>query len=252
MESEKLRNLMSQMATLASEAITQLKDELNDLKDQLTTEKRYIDSHCCDVTEIWERLIKTSEIKEREALQRLTVDHELEQSDLKKVIQGRNEEIQSLRAENQCLERSLIKNREDNRIQKEEYERLLQQNRINIEELKKRYEDEKERLVKETKDELQKKYKDEMDSLRSRFKLMSVKDRSPSDSSLEKIEHNYIELSNHNAVIKKLKDDLSVEKDEAVKNAVDEERSKWETKFEQEKTRSEAEKQVSKKKLWKK
>lgn len=248
MESEKLRHLMVQMAMLAKEAITQLKVELNDLKEQLLAEKTIVDSHCSDVTETWERVIKSTEIKEREVLQRLTVDHELEQSDLKKVIQGRNEEIQSLRAENQCLERSLIKYREESRLQKDEYERLLQQSRINIDELKKRidsFDEAKEKLVKDTKDELQKEYKAEMDSIRSRFKLMSLMERSPSDSSLEKIDHNVIELGNHNAILQQLRDDLAAEKELAVKNAIEQEKNKWENKFELEKIRNEAEKQVS-------
>lgn len=253
MESEKLKNLVIQMAVLAKEAIKQLKDELCELKAQCTTETKIIDNHCISVHESIERLLKASEIKEREALQRLTVDHELEQSDLKKLIQCRSEEIQSLRAENQCLERSLIKAREENRLQKEEYERLLDHTHKNLEDLKRNidsFDEDKEKAIKEAKDELTKEYKAEMESIRSRFKLMSMMERSPSDSSLEKIDHNVIDLVNHNAIITQLKEDFATEKEMAVKEAVDQERLKWETRLEQElqqmKIRNEAEQQVNK------
>lgn len=251
MESEKLRGLMVQMSELANEAILQLRDELNDLKAQCTAEKRIIDSHCFNVNESLEQLVKASELKERETLQRLTVDHELEQSDLKKVIQGRTEEIQSLRAENQCLERSLIKSHEESRLQKDEYERLLQQSREGVNELKQRIEEfeiEKEKATKEVREELTKKYKDEMESIRSRFKLMSIMERSPSDSSLEKIDHNVIDLVKHNDVLAQLKEKYTEEKDKAVRDAVYQERIKWESKMEHEmaqlKIRNEAEQQV--------
>lgn len=252
MESEKLRNLITQMATLAREAIGQLSEELYELKSKISVEKELISSHSSSVLDSLDKLVKSSEIREREALQRLTVDHELEQSDLKKLIQGRNEEIQSLRAENQCLERSLIKYREETRLQKDEYERLLNQSKIKHDELQKQIDDFeviKEKAVKDCRDELQKEYKAELDSMRSRFKLMSLMERSPSDSSLEKIDHNVIDLVRHNAIIEQLKQDLAAEKDKAVNEAVDKERLIWESRLEQEiesmKIRSEAEKQVS-------
>lgn len=169
MESEKLKSLVLQMAVLAREAMGQLRAELSDLRTQFSSELGCVHTHCTDVTTHWETLVKENEIKQREALQRLTVDHELEQSDLKKLIQCKVEEIQSLRSENQCLEKTLNKNREENRTQKDEYERLLQQSEIRCEELMKRIQEmgeEKDRAVKEAKDDLTKEYKAEMESIR--------------------------------------------------------------------------------------
>lgn len=57
-------------------------------------------------------------------------------------------------------------------------------------------------------------------SLRSRFKLFTLKDRSPSDSSLEKIDHNVIEVSKHMEIVQQLRDDLAMEKEKAVNEAV--------------------------------
>lgn len=103
---------------------------------------------------------------------------------------------------------------------------------------------------------------------RTRFKLFTLKDRSPSDSSLEKIDHNVIDVSRHKEIVQQLRDDLAMEKEKAVNEAIVEvcfyaqnklesikilnllfqERQRWESKLEQELTqsriRNEQEKQV--------
>lgn len=55
---------------------------------------------------------------------------------------------------------------------------------------------------------------------RTRFKLFTLKDRSPSDSSLEKIDHNVIDVSKHKEIVQQLRDDLAIEKEKAVNEAV--------------------------------
>lgn len=74
MESEKLKSLVLQMAVLAREAMGQLRAELSDLRTQFSSELGCVHTHCTDVTTHWETLVKENEIKQREALQRLTVD----------------------------------------------------------------------------------------------------------------------------------------------------------------------------------
>lgn len=158
-----------QLSQLANIAITQLKEEILDIKAQYTEELRLVKAFCVDVNSQWEDLVKETEVKHREALQRLTVDHELEQSDLKKVIQSKCEEIQGLRKENQFLESSVHRVKNELKVRREEYDRSLQERDKHISELKTRVEgfpDEKEKSVKEAKDVLAKEYKAEMESIR--------------------------------------------------------------------------------------
>ncbi|XP_026825650.1 RB1-inducible coiled-coil protein 1 isoform X3 [Ooceraea biroi] len=85
-----------------------------------------------------------------------------------------------------------------------------------------------ERMVKEATDKFQVEYKAELETIRSRFKLMaaSTMERSPSDSSLEKIERtDVIELANHEAILAQTKEDMKVENAMAIRTAVEKERA---------------------------
>lgn len=74
-------------------------------------------------------------------------------------------------------------------------------------------------------------------------------DRSPSESSLEKIERtDVIEITSHNAIVMQTKENAEVEKEEAVKQAVAKCESEWAQRLATEvtavKTKCETEKQV--------
>lgn len=75
-------------------------------------------------------------------------------------------------------------------------------------------------------------------------------DRSPSESSLEKIERtDVIEITSHNAIVMQTKENAEVEKEDAVKKAVAKSDNEWQQKHDSElaalKTKYETEKQVS-------
>lgn len=75
-------------------------------------------------------------------------------------------------------------------------------------------------------------------------------DRSPSESSLEKIERtDVIEITSHNAIVMQTKENAEVEKEEAVREAVAKAEAEWKAKMEAElasmKAVLETEKQVS-------
>lgn len=60
-------------------------------------------------------------------------------------------------------------------------------------------------------------------------------DRSPSESSLEKIERtDVIEISSHNAIVMQTKENAEVEKEEAVREAVAKAEAEWKMKMEAE------------------
>ncbi|XP_036148269.1 RB1-inducible coiled-coil protein 1 isoform X1 [Monomorium pharaonis] len=85
-----------------------------------------------------------------------------------------------------------------------------------------------ERIVKESTDKLQMEYKAELETIRSRYKLMtaSTMERSPSDSSLEKIERpDVIELVNHEAILAQAREDMKIENAMAIRTAIEKERS---------------------------
>ena len=69
----------------------------------------------------------------------------------------------------------------------------------------------REAAVKEMKEKLRHEYKNEMESLRCKFKLMTSMERSPSDTSLEKIERpDIIDIAYHETIISQLKENFEV------------------------------------------
>lgn len=85
---------------------------------------------------------------------------------------------------------------------------------------------EKQKELKECSDVLIKQHKDEIESIRSRFKLMTM-ERSPSDNSLEKI-GDFSNLPNHESLLSQLTENFEMDKERAVKEAVTNEQEKWE------------------------
>lgn len=85
-----------------------------------------------------------------------------------------------------------------------------------------------------------------------RFRLVALTnnmDRSPSESSLEKIERSdVIEIGHHNAIVMQTKENAEIEKEQAVKEETEKCKLEWEQKMNAEisilKAKYEAEKQV--------
>lgn len=71
-------------------------------------------------------------------------------------------------------------------------------------------------------------------------------DRSPSESSLEKIERtDVIEINSHNAIVMQTKENAEVEKEEAVRVAREACEREWRQRLEEETKKYELDKQVS-------
>lgn len=150
-------------------------------------------------------------LKEKEIIERLTFEHQLELGDYKKALDNKTEEIKCLRNENISLDQQINTYVEDNVSLKNEIEKLIATRDKEIEELQKnlqKVEEEKERTIKEIKESLIREHRAELDSLRSRFKLM--------------MEQSSTELSQDKM------DQFESMKAEAVESAIADERHKWE------------------------
>ncbi|XP_044588148.1 RB1-inducible coiled-coil protein 1-like [Cotesia glomerata] len=283
-EVERLRTILRTLKLAMNEAISAFKSELNLLREKVNTDKNGI----IDVSErMNEALILHSRECERilrEREQELTVDHELELADAKKLIQARDDEIRNLEASIEAkdtefteLRAQLMRQKLDNSQQEEmcnlqtryqsqlnealEQARMDKENAlarareaslieknalmIQLEECRKNIcelEDtlaktraDQSKLIKEATDKLQAEHKNEFETMKGRFKLMtasSVMERSPSDSSLEKIERpDVIELSNHESILAQTRENLESEKSEAVRQALVKEASDFEAKL---------------------
>lgn len=160
----------------------------------------------------------------------MTVDHELEISDFRKIAQSKNEEIKSLRDENAALSAEMKRVSQENLELKESLEAMAGANSKEVEELRKNIEEvvaDKERCVKEVTERLKSEHKSEVENIRARFKLMTM-ERSPSENSLEKIERgDYPSITNHEALLLQMTENFESEKEVAVSDAITKEKQKW-------------------------
>ncbi|XP_049814614.1 RB1-inducible coiled-coil protein 1 isoform X1 [Schistocerca nitens] len=178
------------------------------------------------------------------AVQRLTVDHELEMEALRRdaaaAADARDEELRRVRDELSTKEEKAVAAHSDLVAQLSTIQAKLETEISHRQELQSKldaFELEKQRALKELSDRLTHDYKTELEGLRSRFRLMTTTsmERSPSDSSLERIERaDLVELAYHEQQMNQLREKLLVEKESAVKTAVETERKQWDLKLQEE------------------
>ncbi|XP_049871994.1 RB1-inducible coiled-coil protein 1 isoform X2 [Pectinophora gossypiella] len=252
---EKLQEFLLKLCGLCRVNIVFIKEELVKLKSEIDVQRKWIADKYVELLAEWERNNEEASIRFREETQRLTVDHELELSDMKASLNDKDEVIESLKKEKEELK--VEQQKEIERLEKEHQstKELLEKTREEIKSFEKKQEEveaNKQKEIKELQEKMHQDYKAEIESLRSRFRLVALTnmDRSPSESSLEKIERtDMIEISSHNAIVMQTKENAEVEKEEAVRQAVAKLESEWQQKFDSDvaalKAKYETEKQVT-------
>lgn len=97
---EKLQEFLSKLCSLCKVNILYIKEELVKLKVEIDEQKKYMSGKYLEVIKEWDKSNSESAIRFREQTQRLTVDHELEMSDIKASLTDKDELINCLRREN--------------------------------------------------------------------------------------------------------------------------------------------------------
>lgn len=190
-EVERLRGLLHTMHSVCQNAVGLLREQLESIKKDSDSSKQTLAHEFENISKTWDKIKDETQNRERETINRLTVDHELELSDMKKVLNAKAEEIGALstdKARMQEMHRQVVA---EHQSDKDEMQRSLEEMRKRIAELELRADQalaDKQKAVNEIRDKLNREHKTELESQRSRFKLMTNMDRSPSDTSLEKID----------------------------------------------------------------
>lgn len=149
--------------------------------------------------------------------------YRLQQDELQSELQQLQEKWQLLRM--QCLQRD-----QDERQQVAELEQLREQLLA--------AEQQKVAAVAQAREQLIHEHKTELESLRCRFKLMTSMERSPSDSSLEKIERPTSSASvasclDVEQLLAQQRQDLLAQQERAISEAVEAERLRWQSRLEE-------------------
>lgn len=205
-EVERLKLLLIQLAQLSRKSIEMLRAQLNVVKDDVNCDK---DSFAIELKKIettWTNIKEQNEQNEREIINRLTVDHELElesiRTDNRNALTKKADEIADLKAENSKLLEKLANSELETETSKTRSSNEIDALRARIAQLEeqvKNHETEKTKAVNDLRERLTREHKTDIESLRCRYKLMKNVDRTPSDTSLERIERPDLQASSPTA-----------------------------------------------------
>jgi RB1-inducible coiled-coil protein 1 len=191
LEVDRLRQLLVLMHRASQESIALLRQQISTLKTDTMQEKQALQSELDVLLRSWDELKAETKNHERELVQRLTVDHELEMNDLRKSLYVKDDEINTLKSEKQLLEDQAAERHQTLHDEKLQLERRIQELEQKVQNMEKRITQQtidRETAVKEVREKMLSDHRNEIESLRCKFKLMTSMERSPSDTSLEKIE----------------------------------------------------------------
>ncbi|XP_057670017.1 RB1-inducible coiled-coil protein 1 isoform X2 [Diorhabda carinulata] len=225
-EHDRLKNVLGKLHQLAMEATLDLRSELSALKTHVLATQNCTSQYCDSLTNSWENLIVLREQKEKDTLESITKNHEDAIKELSKREEENNKQIENLLNDKVSLENDLLKSRELLEEFKENLVKLKEENIKIKEDLQNQLlekDQEMNKLIKETSDRLVKDHKAEIENIRSRFKLMTM-ERSPSDNTFEKsLDSN--NLQSNSTFLQQMKDNFDLEKEKAVNDAVEQERT---------------------------
>lgn len=191
MEVNKLKQLLQSMSQLSLNSISLLRAQLNAIKEESHCDKVELANNFQRIEQLWIRMKTEAENNERVLINRLTVDHELELNDLRTVMLAKDDEIAILKCDNSTLHTKLSTADAETKQRNDDTEDEIRALKARVADLEKQVNEsgiDKDKAVNMLKDKLIRDHKTEIESLRCRFKLMTTTERSPSDSSLEKID----------------------------------------------------------------
>lgn len=228
-EHEKLTSVLLKLQCFSRESLAQLKLELSQIRLQVLTDRNVLNKSCESLSSSWENLIVEKDSKDKETINNLKRNHETQLNEYKIHEVSWHKAIETLKLEKGVLENEMLKTNEALNELKECFDKKMEENLKEIENLQVELQGkdvEKERNVKETTDRLNREHKAEIESIRSRFKLMTM-ERSPSDGSLEK-SGDFSSLPGHTTLLMQMTENFEMDKERAVNEALVKERSKWE------------------------
>lgn len=186
-----MRGLLREMHQVCVQSIGILRDKLRDIKDDSINDRQILQQNLAEIASTWDRL--NNEVREESTtrIHRLTVDHDTEVRVLRSQMNSHEQTIEILRSEIIDLKKlncSATLEHDKNKSKLETVIAELQEQLVQSENNLAEANAEKMRAVNETRETMTRSHKTEIESLRSRFKLMTNMERSPSDTSLENID----------------------------------------------------------------
>lgn len=167
-----LREFLNKLHSLCKVNIVYILEELIKLKNEVDEQKKFMNTAYLDILEGWNKSNDESALRYREQTQRLTVDHELELSDMKATLNEKDNVIETLKEEIGNTKDKYKKEVEMVEKEHESTKEVLARTREEIEGFGKKLEEieaQKQKEIKELQEKMHQDYKAEIESLRSRY-----------------------------------------------------------------------------------
>lgn len=168
---DRLQGFFIKLYGLCKVNVFYILEELLALKNELNEQTKYMNEKYVEILQALERSNEESALRFREQTQRLTVDHELELSDMKASLHEKDDIITQLNNEMENVKREHRK--EIERLSKEHdtTKELLEKTREQVKGFERKLEEidaVKQKEIKELQEKMHMDYKAEIESLRSR------------------------------------------------------------------------------------
>lgn len=189
-EVERLKRVLSEMNQINSQSFKVLKQEMMELQTDSRDHRSLFIKEFETLSEMSLRIKRMSENQSQQLIKQ-TMDHEIEMNDIRQNLDAKCQHIQELMGERDRLEGEQTRDRE----KYDEVQKSLEAAKAvlcaQVDKLEGRLAEalaEREKVIQGEKDKLNREYNYKLEILRSRYKLMTSMEQSPSETSLEKIE----------------------------------------------------------------
>lgn len=169
---EKLQDFLVKLCNLCRANVIFIKEELTKLRADVDEQRKWINDKCIELLQVWEKNNEETAIRFREQTQRLTVDHELELSDMKAALKDKDDVIELYKKEKEDVKSDHQRVVDRLETQHQGTKELLEKTKDEIKVFEKRQEDLeilKQKEIKELQEKMHMEYKAEIESLRSRY-----------------------------------------------------------------------------------
>lgn len=190
-ELQRMRDILRDMHETCVHTFGLLRARLADLKDYSLADRQRLEQEFAELCSTWRRIDAETRMEGQVQLDQLATDHRQNLSTVQQTLIGQQTECARLRSE--IVDLAMINTNVQTEAGETKAQLLQVIGDLNVRtaHLEQRLADaetDKQRAVRDAHDTMQRTHKTEVESLRSRFKLMANMERSPSDTSLEKIE----------------------------------------------------------------
>lgn len=179
------------MSNVCLQSFGMLRDGLRNIKEDSTNDRIFLENRFTEIVSTWDKINNETRDQATSKINQMTHNHMTETAALRSQMLGYVKTIEGLcsqMVDQRMINSNLTLEHAEQMATLESSMTELKERMVEMDRQLAAAEANKEQAVNETRESMNRSHKTEIESLRSRFKLMTNMERSPSDTSLEKID----------------------------------------------------------------